>query len=114
MKMGKHISWFDVAGKGFVLALIVMSLNGCSLWEFYLDPDYRSTRAERICHPYGDCTQGTWVAASGVEMEPSDAKSECIQEADESQGNGWWNGSVSRGIQIRECMEKKGYSLTQY
>ncbi|MEE9232954.1 MAG: hypothetical protein V3U07_05825 [Nitrospirales bacterium] len=107
------MSWQEFAGRTFLLILGVVLLNGCSLWESYLHPDYRSSRAERICHPYGDCSQGNWVAADGVGMDSKEAKLECIQEVDERQGNGWWKDSVSRGLQIGACMEKKGYSLTQ-
>jgi len=32
---------------------------------------------------------------------------------DQRYGNGWWKDSVARGLEIRSCMEKKGYTLQQ-
>ena len=48
------------------LFFVFFFLCGCSIWDSYLDPDYDTSRANRLCHPYGDCSQGTWVAVNGA------------------------------------------------
>ena len=88
-------------------------LGGCSIWNSYLDPDYGITRADRLCHPYGDCSQGTWVAGDGMAQDSTVAKVQCQDAVDQSYGNGWWADSVSRGLEIGTCMKKKGFSLQQ-
>ena len=94
-------------GLGFFL------LSGCSIWDSYSHPDYGSTRADRICHPYGDCSQGEWVSVEGVGANPSEARLQCVEEVSESHGNGWLNNSITHGLEIGECMEQRGYTLNQ-
>jgi hypothetical protein len=92
---------------------VLFLLGGCSLWNGYLDPDYESSRADRLCHPYGECSQGNWVAADETAKEATVAKKECQEAVDQRYGNGWWADSVSRGLEIKRCMEGKGYTLQQ-
>jgi hypothetical protein len=105
--------WKIVEGKWLFLLLVFFWLGGCSLWNSYLHPDYESTRADRLCHPYGDCSQGTWVAVNGSTKDLTEAKTQCHDEVDQRTGNGWWEDSVSRGLEIGTCLEKKGYRLQQ-
>ena len=92
---------------------VLFFLGGCSLWNGYLDPDYESSRADRLCHPYGECSQGNWVADDGTAKDVPVAKQECQEAVDQRYGNGWWADSVTRGLEIGRCMEKKGYTLQQ-
>jgi len=102
-----------VQRKYVFILLVFFLLGGCSIWNSYLDPDYESTRADRLCHPYGDCSQGTWVAGDGTAQDSTVAKVQCQDVVDQSYGNGWWADSVSRGLAIGTCMKKKGFSLQQ-
>ncbi len=96
-----------------MLGLSFFLLGGCSIWESYSHPDYSSSRADRICHPYGDCSQGEWISKDGVETDPAEARLQCVDQVTESHGNGWLKNSVTNGLEIGECMEKKGYVLRQ-
>lgn len=102
-----------VYGKYLVIFLAFLGLGGCGIWNGYLDPDYESSRAERLCHPYGDCSQGTWVAVDGADHNSKVEKIHCQEVVDQRYGNGWWKNSVTRGLEIGRCMEKKGYRLKQ-
>ena len=93
--------------------LMLVFVSGCSVWNSYLDPNYESNRAERLCHPYGECTQGTWIATGGQERSSTLARTECQESVDKDNKNDWWADSVSRGLAINNCMEKKGYRLQQ-
>ena len=113
LKKQSNNPWKIVEEKCLFLLVVFFWLGGCSLWNSYLHPDYKSTRADRLCHPYGDCSQGTWVASDGSAKDSTEAKTQCHGEADQSYGNGWWADSVARGLEIGSCMEKKGFSLKQ-
>ena len=105
--------WQHYWGKALVVSLHMLSLMGCGIWESYIHPDYSSSRADRICHPYGDCSQGIWVSKFGMGASPVEAQLACIEQVDQSRGNGWLKNSVTHGMEIGECMEKKGYVLKQ-
>jgi len=105
--------WPNCWGNGLMLGLSFFLLGGCSIWESYSHPDYSSSRAERICHPYGDCSQGEWLSKHGIGADPTKAQLQCVEEVAEIHGNGWWKNSVTNGLEIGECMEKKGYVLRQ-
>ncbi len=105
--------WKIVQGKCVCVLVVFFWLGGCGLWDSYLDPEYQSTRADRLCHPYGQCSQGTWVAVDGTTRNVEEVRRQCRQEVDQHYGNGWWKDSVARGIAIGSCMEKKGYTLQQ-
>jgi len=105
--------WKIVGGKCLFLLVVFFWLGGCSIWNSYLQPDYGPTRADRVCHPYGDCSQGTWVAIDGAPKDSIEAKVLCHEEVGQRYGNGWWNDSVTRGLAIGTCMEKKGFTLQQ-
>ena len=113
LKKQFNYSWKMIAGKCLFLLVVSFWLGGCGLWNSYLHPDYGSSRADRICHPYGDCSQGTWVAIDGSSKDSTNAKAQCHEEAYKKHGNGWWEDSVARGLEIGTCMEKKGFSLQQ-
>lgn len=104
--------WHKYLGKFLLLSLSFFFLGGCSIWESYFHPDYDSTRADRICHPYGDCSQGEWVAKDGTGTNSTEAQLQCVAQVAGNHGNGWWNNSVTHGLEIGECMEKKGYVLS--
>lgn len=94
-----------------MLGLMWFLLGGCGIWESYSHPDYDSSRAERICHPYGDCSQGEWVPDDWAEIDSTEARLQCVKQVDGRYGNGWFEHSVSHGLEIGECMEKKGFLL---
>ncbi len=104
---------WKIQGKCVIWLVVFFWLGGCSLWNSYLDPDYQSTRADRLCHPYGECSQGTWVAADGSANGSTEAKARCHEEVDRLHGHGWWKDSVARGLEIGSCMEEQGYTLRQ-
>ncbi len=106
-------SGFFVQRTSFLLFLILFGFSGCSIWNGYLDPNYESDRADRLCHPYGDCSQGIWRAADGSAQGLAAAKAQCVESVDRHYGNGWWSETVARGIEIGTCMESKGYTLQQ-
>ena len=112
LKMQSNNPWKIVEGKWLFLLVAFFWLGGCNFWNSYLHPDYGPTRADRLCHPYGDCSQGTWVAVNGSDKDLTEAKTQC-HEDDRRYGNEWWNDSVARGLEIRSCMEKNGYILQQ-
>ena len=95
------------------MVLALLWLGGCSTWNAYLDQDDDSSRADRLCHPYGECSQGIWVAGNGSAQDSTVAKTQCQEAVDQHYGNGWWGTSVSRGLEIGNCMEKKGFTLLQ-
>ncbi len=107
------IHYLPTAGRYAFILLVFLGLAGCSVWNGYVDPDYGSSRADQLCHPYAQCSQGNWVASDGMGKVSTVAKKECQNEVDQRFGNGWWSDSVSRGIEIGRCMEKKGYRLQQ-
>ena len=100
-------------GKYLLTLTLFFLLGGCGIWNGYLDPDYGSSRADRLCHPYGECSQGTWVAIDEIDQDSTIAKLECREVVDQRYGNEWWADSVARGLEIGKCMEKKGYRLKQ-
>jgi hypothetical protein len=53
------------------------------------------------------------VAADETAKEATVAKKECQEAVDQRYGNGWWADSVSRVLEIKKCMEEKGYTLQQ-
>ena len=97
----------------FRLFLVVIWLGGCSIWDANLHPNYESSRADRLCHPYGECSQGTWVAADGASPDVDEVKMACHDVVSHRYGNGEWEEPVAKGLEIRRCMEKKGYKLQQ-
>ncbi len=101
-----------VLGKYTFILIVFFWLGGCGIWNAYLDPDYGSSRADRLCHPYGDCSQGTWVGSDVATQDSTAEKLQC-QEAIDQRYTSWWDDSVSRGLEIGRCMEGKGYSLQQ-
>jgi len=99
--------------KSVFILLMFFWLGGCSIWNGYLEPDYESSRADRVCHPYGQCSQGIWVASDGTAQDSTVVKIQCQEAVDEHYGNEWWVSSVARGLEIGNCMEEKGYTLRQ-
>ena len=95
------------------LLMVFFWLSGCSLWDGYLDQNYQTSRAERVCHPYGECSQGVWVSNGRLSQDETLAMTECQKEVDQRDGNGWWADSVTRGLEIGTCMEHKGFTLQQ-
>ncbi len=105
--------WHTCLDRILLISLSLFFLSGCSIWESYSHPDYGSTRADRICHPYGDCSQGEWVSKDGTGTDATEAQLQCVAQVSRSHGNGWWKNSVTHGMEIGECMEKRGYVLKQ-
>jgi hypothetical protein len=95
------------------VCLNIFLMGGCSIWESYLHPDHGTTRADRICHPYGDCVPGKWVSRDGAETDPTSAHSVCVALVIAEPGNDWKKDSVTEGLEIGECMEQKGFILRQ-
>jgi hypothetical protein len=105
--------WQRCWGSALLLGLNFFLLGGCSIWESYSHPDYDSSRSERMCHPYGDCSQGEWVSNGGSGTDSAGARFQCAEQVAEGHGNGWYKNSVSHGLEIGECMKRKGYVLRQ-
>ena len=99
--------------KSLFILLVLFLSGGCSIWNAALDPDYESSRAGRLCHPYGECSQGTWVADDGMVQDSNIAERECYETVDRGEKDEWWTDSVARGLEIGRCMEKKGFTLQQ-
>ena len=100
----------------YFIAFLALNVGGCGIWESNLHPDYRSTRADYICHPYGDCSSGKWVPMGSWKTEQPEASAShalCAQEIDRGHDNMWWKESVTRGLEIGECMEQLGFRLQQ-
>jgi len=100
-------------GKYAVMLFVLFWLGGCGIWNGYLHPDYTSSRADQLCHPYGQCSQGSWVAGEGAAEDVTVARTQCREAGDLPDGNGWWADSVTRGLEFGQCMEKKGFTLQQ-
>ncbi|HNP60664.1 MAG TPA: hypothetical protein PKM72_07485 [Nitrospirales bacterium] len=100
-------------GGALILCLSFLSIGGCSIWESYSHPDHGPTRADRICHPYGDCVQGVWVATDRAETGTAEAHAHCVTQVGAEQGNDWKKKSVTQGLEIGECMERRGFLLKQ-
>ena len=100
-------------GKCIFIVCVFFWFAGCSIWNEDLDPDYKSSRADRLCHPYGQCSQGSWVSIDGTAKDPILVKTQCDEVVDQRYGNGWWADSVARGLEIGSCMEKHGFRLRQ-
>ncbi|MDR4462610.1 MAG: hypothetical protein MRJ67_19150 [Nitrospirales bacterium] len=96
-----------------MMCLSALLLGGCNLWESYYHPDHGSSRADRLCHPYGDCVQGKWVSANGAGKDPMETHSACVALVAAEQGNDWTRNSVTQGLEISECMEQQGFTLKQ-
>ncbi len=96
-----------------VVMCMICLLGGCTIWDSQNDPDYSSSRAERICHPYGNCSQGTWVAKTEGAEDWQGMKRYCTEAVDKKYESGWWNDSVTRGMEISRCMELHGFTLKQ-
>ena len=103
----KVVLWMCPLG----LFLVSIFVGGCSIWNANLEPNYNSSRANRLCHPYGECSQGTWVAVDGAEPDPSVAQNLCDELIAQRYENGEWENSVAKGLEVGRCMEKKGYRL---
>ena len=96
-----------------VMVLLFGAFWGCTIWNSQNNPDYSSTRAERICHPYGNCSQGTWVAKNETPESWQEMKRYCTDAVDKRYESEWWNASVTRGMEINRCMEQHGFTLEQ-
>ncbi|MCA9470800.1 MAG: hypothetical protein MRJ96_00520 [Nitrospirales bacterium] len=100
-------NWWPV-----VLLGIVINTTGCvaEAWNSYATPHYGRERAEQICHPYGHCSQGTWVARSSVEPDPAESYRTCV-ERNMRRENGWLKNTVAFGMEVNHCMVMNGYEL---
>jgi len=89
-------------------------LAGCitDVWDRYERPDYGLTRADQMCHPYGECVQGTWVGVKGIETDPGPAYQLCTEKY-RQQHNTWIEGTVTQGLEVGRCMRDMGYTLAQ-
>lgn len=102
--------------KGVLVIVIFGCLGGCGIWGSNLHPDHQSTRADYVCHPYGNCSYGHWVPMDLMTTNQPDAMTSyalCTQEIDRGHEHVWWKDSVTRGIDIAECMEQLGFRLQQ-
>ncbi|MCA9460690.1 MAG: hypothetical protein KC590_01035 [Nitrospira sp.] len=100
---------------GVGVVILALGVGGCAIWESNRHPDYQSTRAAYICHPYGNCYQGQWgpVDSLGTDQpEATVSHSVCRQEIDRGhEEDVWWDKSVTRGLEIETCMLQKGFRL---
>ena len=98
------------------IAILAMSIGGCGIWESNEHPDYQSTRADFVCHPYGNCISGHWVLLDPFETDQPQASAAhalCAQEIDRGHEEIWWKESVTRGLEIGACMRQLGFRLQQ-
>lgn len=93
------------------MCLSAFFLGGCSMWESYYHPNHGSARADRICHPYGDCLEGEWISTDGGGADPIETHSACVALVSAEQGSDWKRDSVTQGLEIGECMEQQGFTL---
>jgi hypothetical protein len=97
------------------IVVYVGFLAGCEVWEANRRPDYGSSRAELVCHPYGECSQGQWIAIVPERTpypDSSTAYQECVEKIDQMTEVFWWEESVARGIEIGRCMRQLGFRLS--
>ena len=108
--MNSFFLWAALARISLVLFLLLPV--GCmdTIWEHYKRPNYGPSRAMRICHPYGNCSQGRWVSTAQVKDDVRQAYLACRHQLWQST-NGWSESSVSVGLEVRHCMRSKGYAL---
>lgn len=94
--------------------LIVLGVSGCGtdVWENYATPQYGRERADILCHPYSDCSPGTWVPKAGVSENIKATYERCEVEA-LRRNHEWSSELVSLGIDINRCMSEKGYRLVR-
>ena len=92
------------------LLVLCFMFWGCEVWEQYVRPDYSAARAERLCHPFGDCTQGHWVHVGKSEIDAIVDYEECENDFEHRHGK-WGAQSVAIGLAMEECMESKGFTL---
>ena len=99
-----------LALKVWGLLVLCSMFWGCEVWEQYVRPDYSASRAERLCHPFGECTQGHWVHVGKSEIDAIVDYDECGYDYEHRYGK-WGSPSVSTGLEMGECMKSKGYTL---
>ena len=89
-----------------------MVLSGCvaDIWDRYAHPDYGSSRADRLCHPYASCEQGQWIQVGKSEIDAIIDYVTCENRALE-QYTTWTLRTVTMGLEVGRCMEDKGYEL---
>lgn len=91
--------------------ILSVSLSGCisdSLNEYALS-DYGPSQADRLCHPYWDCQQGQWEGVGKSEIDMIVDYADC--ERDLEPYGEWLDTTVVSGLEARQCMERKGYTL---
>ena len=96
-----------------LIGFLFFPMSGCSIWESYPYPNNSSARAERICHPFMDCSQGQWVNSDGSAFGAEENKKHCEELTDAQHDSPWWGTSISRGLEVNRCMQKEGYTLKQ-
>ena len=95
-----------------MMFMATMALTGCvsEIWERYAYPDYGSSRADRMCHPYGSCEQGQWVQTGKSEIDAIIDYVSC-EDLTLEQYESWSLRTVTMGFEVGHCMEGKGYQL---
>jgi hypothetical protein len=108
---GSFVCWGSYMKRVYLFLFWVL-LPGCiaPIWQQYETPDYSPSRADQICHPYGFCSQGKWLATSLAQEDSTSASMACRDEIRQT-GDGWSESSVSVGLEIGRCMWSKGYEL---
>ena len=98
--------------KTWGLLVVCCMVCGCEVWDQYARPDYSVSRAKKLCHPFGDCTQGHWVHVGKSEIDTIVDVEECENNLEQQYGK-WGSQTVARGLEIEECMKSKGYALNR-
>jgi len=95
-----------------IIIMGALMLSGCitEIWESYAFPDYGSSRADRLCHPYGNCGQGQWVQTGKSKIDAIIDYVTCEDQTLE-QYKTWSLRTVTMGFEVGHCMEGKGYEL---
>ena len=108
MQVKKKKKWLWFYG----IVMGTLALSGCVLdiWDRYAYTDYGSTRADRLCHPYGSCEQGQWIQVGKSEIDAIIDYMTCEDQALQEYKN-WSLRTVTMGFEVGRCMEGKGYDL---
>lgn len=89
---------------------IVLACASCQMWNDYASPGFDPARADRLCHPYGDCVQGHWAPEASSEGHSELAYRSC--EADLAKRHGpWVQQTVALRLEIQQCMKTHGFRL---
>ena len=106
--------WSQCPWLGLILMGVTL-MSGCvsDIWDRYAFPDYGASRADRLCHPYGSCSQGHWVQVGKSEIDGIIDYVTCEDQTLERTRT-WSLQTVTMGFEVGSCMQERGYELRFY